>query len=249
MNKKNPSFIGAGKDMTGDEMQKQCDVETKHSVTTSNGKRVIYVDAAFVDGRYRVGMYDILKNKKTTLQLGKVIDSSSKAEKCAILLGVLYLFERSKNGIVLNDSKEAVRTIGKRHPSCDTAISWIPREINLADQVSREKPNTPKKAWRRLKSVIAVTMPELLNTKLGSSQKNTEQTVLSPCATAMVDFIEQEKGFLPATNSNFSNKIVDMLRSMGEDVKKGNVRKVRNEMVRANIITIKNSKVVRFMQE
>jgi len=146
-------------------------------------KKIIYVDAACVNGAYRVGLYDLSRDKHHTFDLCDNIPNSFIAEKFALLYGLLYIGKRGSGGscryILLNDNEGATKdtalnAIGRR---INVKVSWIPREINLADHHSRGKPNKGKKTLNGLLFFQSIVLPNIFSSSSDKRSKEENKKV------------------------------------------------------------------------
>ena len=115
-------------------------------------REIIYVDASIKKEKATIYLIhqkkDVQKDTVIVLKFDKkFVSTSQNAEEMAILLGVSYAdFNGLKNCIILSDNQsattdESLNEILKKH---GLKCSWIPREINLADNIEEKEPYKDK---------------------------------------------------------------------------------------------------------
>jgi len=210
-------------------------------------KNIIYVDAASLNGRYKIGLYDKAGRRKDTLLLGKAVKHIHTAEQYAILYGLMYIHKRGKEDkyILMNDSESAVQNneLSNLAARLNTKLLWIPREINKADKVSRQKPNKKKKVWHHLHFFMNIIAPKSFIDKEKPLTKETDISLLNPVVKIVYQELLAKRDSFPMTTSDFSKIVTAVYNQEDIEMKKGDSIRVRQELSKNNIIHVKNKVV------
>ena len=210
-------------------------------------KNIIYVDASSLNGRYKVGLYDKKNNRKDTLLLGKDVHQIHLAEQYAILYGLMYIQKRggANKYILMNDCESATanKELFKLATHLNTKLLWIPREINKADKVAKQKPNKKKKVWHRLHFFMSILSPYSLIVKDNKSTKEEDNKLLSPIVKLVYKELLDISDNFPMTTSDFSQVVTSVYNQEGIEMKKGASIRARKELSSNNIIHVKNKVV------
>ncbi|SFV55987.1 hypothetical protein MNB_SV-3-156 [hydrothermal vent metagenome] len=209
-------------------------------------KNIIYVDASSLKGRYKIGLFDKGNKRKDTLLLGKDVPQVHIAKQYAILYGLMYIQKRGEGNryILMNDCESATRDkeLLKLATRLNTKLLWIPREINKADRVARQKPNKKKKVWHRLHFFMSILspLPLVVKDKQPIEENN---KILSPIVKIIYQELLQVSNNFPMTTSDLSQIVATVYKQEGIEMKKGASMRARKELSGNNIIRIKSNVV------
>ena len=206
-------------------------------------KNIIYVDASSLKGRYKIGLLDKGNKRKDTLLLGKDVPQVHIAEQYAILYGLMYIQKRGEGDryILMNDCESATqdKELLELAARLNTKLLWIPREINKADKVARQKPNKKRKVWHRLHFFMSILSPFNVIEKDNQPSEENNKT-LSPIVKIIYQKLLEISDNFPMTTSDFSQVITTVYNQENIGMKKGASIRARKELCNNNIIHIEN---------
>lgn len=208
-------------------------------------KNIIYVDAASLGGKFKIGLYDKTNKIKHTLDLGNSVKNNYDAEACAVLYGLMYI-QKSNNQnrhVLMNDCESAILNpkLIELGQLLNTKLIWIPREINKADKVAKSKINKKKKAWKNLKFFMMLVLGDAMLVR--STQKLPTDAIvnhLSPITKTVFEEILAHKERFPMGLAEFAPFVATAYAKVNLSVKKGDILKVRNELCKNNLLMFEN---------
>jgi len=109
--------------------------------TPPKTRQVIYVDASGKEGVFVIGFLHVNEDQRRTILLADSVSNIKEAEMQAAIYGLYYAKKNDlKKAIILSDCKATCvdKTIKSLAQEWGSVLSWIPREINLADPVSKD---------------------------------------------------------------------------------------------------------------
>jgi hypothetical protein len=212
-------------------------------------KTIIYVDASFIEQRHQIGLYDQKNKKGYTVCLSKNVTDITLAEQYAILYGLLYAYKKHlPKVIVMSDCRNALKdnALNTLAKNLGMTIMWIPREINIADAISRKEPNRKKKVWKQLKLIM-----RFINQKspLVSNVPVKKLITISKKSQAVIRHLQQHSLEFPQPIVDFSKVIQEATKLGGIQLKKGDVMKIRKELLKHGLIVVDDSLITVWKEE
>jgi len=203
-------------------------------------KNIIFVDASSFKGKYKIGLIDKTNKTKHTLALGSCTKDINEAEKYAVLYGLMYIAKRkgSDKYVLMNDCEGATedKNLKLLGVSLNTKVMWIPREINKADKVAKNKVNKKKKIWKKLKFFMKILNIKKLYSGLDSQEYSPKLDNISKKSRSFYRFVEENISLFPIKNNLLAPLVIKDMKDNNIIYKKGDSSKVIKELCERGLL-------------
>jgi len=212
-------------------------------------REIIYVDASLdaKKKRYKISFVGLGKEKNT--YIGEEVQDTNMAERYAILYALYYIQKngsKKKRYCILSDSANSVKRIAYTaliQKGYTISIHWIPREINLADSVSKQKAKKKPKLLNKLRIMQKESMSEIDSKKQNQKQEKKEMVrvqltkIEKKVFTELLSYIQVHNNDV-ITPREFADLVIFILRKEKIAKIKGVALSMRKRFILLKILTL-----------